>query len=143
MRNHFLFTLLTIFPLSFLSWITKFPFKFNYPVLITEQNATEQYSKAIHLIRWITFVIVFDFSLTLYSTSNLQKESHRWSQAILHFLFYPLSFYHLSFICLVQCALQNLENKFHCFCCWLRARTTCHISCRFYKRWLFCTHCSD
>ncbi|GAB4138854.1 MAG: DUF1648 domain-containing protein [Ignavibacteriales bacterium] len=53
-----------------MTWLNKYPHKFNYTIKITTENAEIQYSLATRLIRWMKIVILLIFILiTLFTYS--------------------------------------------------------------------------
>ena len=48
--------------------LNKYPHIFNYPTIITEDNALDQYVNATQMIRILKLIIVFVFGLIIYST---------------------------------------------------------------------------
>lgn len=63
----FLFFLLTL--------ISKFPYKFNYTVIITEENAERQYRNSRTLMRWITLTISIVFSYIGFNIIQMAKNN--------------------------------------------------------------------
>jgi hypothetical protein len=81
-----------------ITWITKLPQNFNYPVKITEYNATYQYRLSMRLLRWIKLAVVFNFAWMLYSATQaaLNGEDHLSPSFVVFFLasvFIPLVIY--------------------------------------------------
>ncbi len=48
--------------------LNKFPHIYNYPVKITDENATRHYTNATRLIRYLKFVIVVVFGIIVFKT---------------------------------------------------------------------------
>lgn len=70
--------LLPVFPILAtigMNWLIRYPYLFNYPVKITEENALRQYTLAIRLIRWLIVVINLLFFLILLSINQAAKTS--------------------------------------------------------------------
>lgn len=51
-----------------LTILNRFPHKFNYPTEITRENASEQYTNATRLLRYLKGIVVFVFGLVTYQT---------------------------------------------------------------------------
>lgn len=64
----FLLPIMTIFITLLLQIISKFPHTFNFPIIITEENAPKQYKIAIRMILWLNASISFVFLYITYIT---------------------------------------------------------------------------
>lgn len=53
-----------------MSWITRFPHRFNYPVNITEDNASQQYANAARMIRVMKLSLAVLFLLLQWEISR-------------------------------------------------------------------------
>ena len=51
-----------------LTILNRFPFVFNYPTIITEENAFRQYTNATRLVRYLKLIVVVIFGLIVYKT---------------------------------------------------------------------------
>jgi len=51
-----------------LTILNKFPYVFNYPTNITEDNAIRQYTNATRLVRYLKLIVVVVFGLIAYKT---------------------------------------------------------------------------
>lgn len=81
-----------------LSVLIRFPHLFNYPMNITEENATRQYTLAIRLIRYMKISILLIFLLIVFETykgfGGDEVKLGIWSIFIILFLvFIPIVFY--------------------------------------------------
>lgn len=81
-----------------ITWVTRMPQNFNYPVQITAYNAAYQYRLSMRLLRWIKLAIALNFSWMLYAAiQSVQDGSDRLPAAfIISFfgsLFIPLVVY--------------------------------------------------
>ncbi|RKP48022.1 DUF1648 domain-containing protein [Cohnella endophytica] len=56
-----------------LTWLTRFPHVFNYPVAITELNAVKQYSLARQLVGWMNLEIVALFGYVVIAIVQMAK----------------------------------------------------------------------
>jgi uncharacterized membrane protein len=76
-----------------LSILNGYPHIFNYPVLITENNASYHYTLATRFIRYLKFILVLIFEFIIY---NIASQSHFriwFLPSILALIFIPLLFY--------------------------------------------------
>jgi uncharacterized membrane protein len=86
--------------------INKFPYIFNYPVKITEENAFRQYTNATRMIRYLKLLLIVLFGLivfkTIQSTSGQSFGPGAW--------FLPLTM-GLIFIPLIYFIIKSLRTK--------------------------------
>ena len=57
-----------------MSWVIKFPHRFNYPFEINESNALYQYTLAVKLITILKLLIATGFAFSLFSMTNLDSK---------------------------------------------------------------------
>lgn len=81
-----------------LTILNKFPHIFNYPTVITENNAVKQYTSATRLIRYLKCIIVLIFGLIAYFTIRSASDHPSglgvwFLPVILGLIFIPLTFY--------------------------------------------------
>ena len=81
-----------------LTILNKFPHVFNYPTVITEENALRQYTNATRLIRYLKFIIVAIFGFISFKTiQNANGEAEglgSWFLPLtLGLIFIPLAFF--------------------------------------------------
>jgi uncharacterized membrane protein len=78
--------------------LNRYPYIFNYPVKISPENATKQYTMATRLIRLLKLSILIIFIMIIWSTSNvaLEKSSRMGAwflPVMLGIIFIPMGFY--------------------------------------------------
>lgn len=61
--NIFILPVISLVMYLFLTVIQRFPHTFNYPVKITEENASYQYHTAVKMIRYLKLIIILEFGL--------------------------------------------------------------------------------
>ncbi|PWW05227.1 uncharacterized protein DUF1648 [Paenibacillus cellulosilyticus] len=57
-----LFPLITIAPYALITTLNRFPHTFNYPVAVTEQNASQLYRLTVQMLTWLKLELVLLFS---------------------------------------------------------------------------------
>jgi len=78
--------------------VNKFPYIFNYPTKITEENAFRQYSHATRMIRYLKLILVVFFGLIAFKTiESAQGQSFApgaWPlQLTMGLIFIPLTYF--------------------------------------------------
>lgn len=91
----FLLPIMSIFLTLLLQIITRFPHTFNFPIIITEENALKQYKIAIRMILWLNASISFVFLYITYFTIQValgkqQQMSPYFVTIFLGIVFIPL-----------------------------------------------------
>ena len=81
-----------------LTILNKFPHVFNYPIVITADNALKQYTNATRLIRYLKFIIVVIFGLialqTIRNVNGLTSGLGVWFLPLtLGLIFIPLTYF--------------------------------------------------
>lgn len=62
-NNIFILPVISAVMYLFITFIQRFPHTFNYPVKITEENASFQYHIALKLLRYLKLLIILEFGL--------------------------------------------------------------------------------
>ncbi|UGU16537.1 DUF1648 domain-containing protein [Sinomicrobium kalidii] len=91
-----------------LATLNKYPHIFNYPVLITQKNALQQYTYATRLLRILNLVIVIIFGLIVYKTiQNVNGNANGlgiwFLPTTLALIFVPIIYYLLK--------IRKIKNK--------------------------------
>lgn len=65
-----------------ITFLTRMPYIFNYPVAITEENAERQYRNAARMMRYMKFIVVFTFLIiqfrTIETAEGIAEGLGRW-----------------------------------------------------------------
>ena len=89
-----------------LTVLNKFPHVFNYPVVITQDNAADQYSNATRLVRYFKIIVVCILGLLSFKTVQYAMGA----KDFIGIWFLPLSM-GLMFIPLIPIIISSLRQK--------------------------------
>ena len=67
-----------------MSILNRYPYKFNYPVKITEENANRQYNNLTKMVRWLKTLVLAEFgSLAFYTIRISNGEADGFSRMLI------------------------------------------------------------